>query len=324
MNQDEKPISESQSNPGLQASASVLQRVGNTPLVEIRNMATDKPRGRVFAKLESFNPGGSVKDRAGFRMLDKALESGALTKEKIILDATSGNTGIAYALWAAAKGFRARLAMPSNASEERKRILGALGVDLELTDPAEGIDAAILWVRELAAREPDTYYYPDQYSNPENWKAHFEGTGPEIWDQSKGNVTHFVAGLGTTGTFMGVGRFLKKMNQKIRIVAVQPDSPFHGLEGLKHLESALVPAIYRDHFPDEKLFVRTEDAHKRVLDLARSEGILAGISSGAVLHAALGLAQSHPDASIVTVFPDGAERYLSERFWEAGEKGSGL
>ena len=267
----------------------------------------------LYAKAEWQNPGGSVKDRAAARMIADGEASGRLRPGLTIVDATSGNTGIAYAMVGAARGYKVKLFLPDNASPERKLILRAFGAELVLTSPLEGTDGAIREVRRLVAEDPDRYFYPDQYSNDGNWRAHFDGTGPEIIEQTGGRITHFVAGLGTSGTFMGTGRALRQFNPSIKLISFQPDSPFHGLEGLKHMATAIVPAIYDPTLADENLRVSTEDAHRLVRRLARDEGLLVGISSGAALVAALtgGPAISRA-ACVVTVFPDGAEKYLSE------------
>jgi cysteine synthase B len=288
--------------------------------VKLRRIGAELRGAELYAKAEWENPGGSVKDRAALAMVHHGEQSGSLTPDRAILDATSGNTGIAYAMIGAAKGYRVTLCLPANASIERIRALRAYGVDLRLTDPQEGSDGAILEARRIAALEGDRYFYPDQYSNPANWKAHYNTTGVEILEQTGGLVTHFVAGLGTSGTLMGVGRRLRNEIPGVRIVAVQPDSPFHGLEGLKHMDSAIVPAIYDPAFPDEHRRVLTEAAYRMVRRVAREEGLLIGISSGAALHCALEVAREALRAGetprVVTVFPDGADRYLSERFWE--------
>jgi cysteine synthase B len=252
-------------------------------------------------------------------MIAEGEASGALRPGLTIVDATSGNTGIAYAMVGAARGYKVKLCLPENASPERKLILRAFGAELVLTSPLEGTDGAIRAVRRMVAEHPDEYFYPDQYSNDANWRAHFDTTGPEIIEQTGGRVTHFVAGLGTSGTFVGTGRALRKFNLGIRLVSFQPDSPFHGLEGLKHMASALVPKIYDASLADENLEIATEDAHTYVRRLAREEGLLVGISSGAALAAALQVARRIERGVIVTVFPDGAEKYMSESFWNADE-----
>ena len=269
----------------------------------------------LYAKAEWQNPGGSVKDRAALRMITDGEASGRLRPGLTIVDATSGNTGIAYAMVGAARGYKVKLFLPENASPERKLILKAFGAELVLTSPLEGTDGAIREVRRTVAEHPEQYFYPDQYSNDSNWRAHFDTTGPEIIEQTNGRITHFVAGLGTSGTFVGTTRRLKQFNPSIRAISFQPDSPFHGLEGLKHMETALVPAIYDPSLADEDLRVSTEAAHRLVRRLAREEGLMVGISSGAALAAALTVARRLDSGVIVTVFPDGAEKYLTEKFW---------
>lgn len=296
-------------------AASVLDLIGRTPLVRLSRLERETPGIELYAKAEWQNPGGSVKDRAAARMIADGEASGALRPGLTIVDATSGNTGIAYAMIGAARGYAVKLFLPENASPERKLILRAFGAELVLTDPLEGTDGAIRQVRDLVAREPDRYYYPDQYSNDSNWKAHFEGTGPELLEQTGGRVTHFVAGLGTSGTFVGTGRALRRANPSIKLISFQPDSPFHGLEGLKHMPSALVPRIYDAELADENLSISTEASHAMVRRLAREEGLLVGISSGAALVASLEVAHRLERGVVVTVFPDGAEKYLTESFW---------
>lgn len=293
----------------------ILRKIGNTPLVEIRRMFRSD-RIRIFAKLEWFNPGGSVKDRPAYNMIRRGEESGALTPEKTIIDSTSGNTGIAYAMIAAAKGYRALLAMPANASIERKKILRAYGAQFLLTDPLEGSDGAIRAIRELHQKSPEKYFYPDQYSNDANWQAHYQSTALEIYDQVHGEITHFVAGLGTSGTFIGTTRRLKELDPLIRFISFMPDSPFHGLEGLKHMPTAIVPKIYDDRLANQNLDIWTEEAHRMVLRLTREEGLFGGISSGAAMVAALEVAKNIDRGTIVTIFPDGGDKYLSEEFWE--------
>jgi S-sulfo-L-cysteine synthase (O-acetyl-L-serine-dependent) len=299
--------------------ASVLDLIGRTPLVRLHRIERDTPGVEIWAKAEWQNPGGSVKDRAAARMILEGEESGALSPEKTILDATSGNTGIAYAMVGAAKGYRVKLCLPSNASPERKMILRAFGAELVLTDPLDGTDGAIREARRLHALEPDRYFYPDQYSNDGNWRAHYDTTGPEIIEQTSGRLTHFVAGLGTSGTFVGTGRRLRKFSPAIKLISFQPSGPFHGLEGLKHMESAMVPAIYDPTVADEDLRVESEQAYRFVRRLAREEGLLAGISSGAALAATLHVARRLTSGIIVTIFPDGAEKYLTEKFWDADD-----
>lgn len=296
----------------------LLDRVGNTPLLRLDRIASDFPHVEILFKAEWFNPGGSVKDRAALAMIRDGERRGALRPGKIILDATSGNTGIAYAMVGAALGYRVNLCLPSSASPERKRILQAYGVDIVYTPGDEGTDGAIRRVKEIYESNPDAFFYPDQYSNAANPEAHYLTTGPEIWDQTGGRVTHFVAGLGTTGTFCGTTRRLKELNPSIRCISFQPDSGFHGLEGLKHLATAIVPRIYDPKLADEDLAIETEAAHAMVRRLAREEGILAGVSAGAATVACLRVAKElapKEHAVIVTVFPDSGEKYLSERFW---------
>jgi S-sulfo-L-cysteine synthase (O-acetyl-L-serine-dependent) len=301
------------------AASSVLDLIGRTPLVRLSRFERETPGVELYAKAEWQNPGGSVKDRAAARMILDGESAGRLRPGLTIVDATSGNTGIAYAMVGAARGYRVKLFLPENASPERKLILRAFGAELVLTNPLEGTDGAIRAVRQLVADHPDEYFYPDQYSNDGNWRAHFDTTGPEILEQTDGRLTHFVAGLGTSGTFMGTGRALRKFNPAIRLISFQPDSPFHGLEGLKHMETALVPAIYDPALADENLSVGTERAHRFVRRLAREEGLLVGISAGAALAATLDVAQRLKEGVVVTVFPDGAEKYLSETFWSQDE-----
>jgi cysteine synthase B len=276
----------------------------------------------VAAKLESRNPGGSVKDRPALAMIRDGLERGLLAPGRTILEATSGNTGIAYALLGAALGHPVELCLPANASPERKRILRAYGAAVVLTDPLEGSDGAIREARRRYAADPERYFYPDQYNNPANWRAHYDTTAPEIWAQTGGAITHFVAGLGTSGTFTGAGRRLREYRPGVRLVAVQPDGPLHGLEGLKHMPSAIVPAIYDPALADETLTVETEVAHAMARRLAREEGLLVGPSAAANVVAALRVAQDLTTGTVVTILCDGADKYLSERFWDEGESGS--
>jgi len=299
----------------LLTATSILDLIGRTPLVRLKRFEQETPGVELYAKAEWQNPGGSVKDRAAARMIADGEASGALRPGQTIVDATSGNTGIAYAMVGAARGYPVKLFLPDNASPERKLILKAFGAELVLTDPLEGTDGAIRRVRQLVADEPGRYFYPDQYSNDGNWRAHFDTTGPEIIEQTNGRITHFVAGLGTSGTFIGTGRALRKFNPAIKLISFQPDSPFHGLEGLKHMPSALVPKIYDPSLADEDMNVCTEDAHKYVRRLAREEGLMVGISAGAALCALLTVARKIGQGVVVTVFPDGAEKYLSESFW---------
>jgi cysteine synthase B len=295
--------------------STVLDMIGRTPLVRLNRFEAETPGVELYAKAEWQNPGGSVKDRAAARMILDGEARGALTRERTILDATSGNTGIAYAMVGAARGYKVKLCVPENASSERKLILRALGAELVLTNPLESTDGAIREARRLYKSDPDRYFYPDQYNNEANWQAHYDTTAPEIIEQTSGRLTHFVAGLGTSGTFIGTARRLRKFNPAIKLISFQPDSPFHGLEGLKHMESAIVPGIYDPTLADEDLRIGTERAYKMVRRLAREEGLLAGISSGAAVAAMLDVAQRLDGGIVVTVFPDGAEKYLTESFW---------
>lgn len=298
--------------------AGITGSIGNTPLIRLSAIDPDLPRGvEVYAKGEHLNPGGSVKDRAALAMIQDGIQRGLLTCEKILLDATSGNTGIAYAMIGSALGYRVALCLPANASAERKRILRAYGAEIIETDPMSGTDAAQLKARELVAAHPDRYFYPDQYNNEQNWRAHYQHTGPEIWEQTRGRVTHFVAGLGTTGTFVGVARRLKTWNPRLTAVSMQPDSPLHGLEGMKHMETAMVPGIYDRHLADAALEVSTEDAQETTRRLARAEGLFVGVSAGANVFAALQLArQLKPESVVVTILCDAGSRYLGDRFWD--------
>jgi len=295
---------------------SPLDLIGNTPLIRLRSFERElSPGVELYAKAEWFNIGGSVKDRPALRIIEDAERDGRLTHDKILIDSTSGNTGIAYALICAVKGYQCEIVMPENASEERKRIIAAYGAKIIYTDPYEGSDGAIRYVRELVARNPEKYFYADQYNNPSNWKAHYDTTGPEIWDQTGGRVTHFVAGLGTTGTMTGTGRRLKELNPEVQLIGVEPDAPFHGLEGLKHLETAIVPGIYDASVIDKKVGVSTEDAYEAARQLARQEGILVGPSAGAALKAALDVARTLRHGVVVALFPDSGTRYLSTELW---------
>jgi cysteine synthase B len=285
-------------------------------LLELSSISREVPGVRILGKAEWHNPGGSVKDRPALWMIRDGERSGRLTPDKTILDATSGNTGIAYAWIGASLGYKVKLCMPKNASEERKKILRAYGVEVVLTDPGEGSDGAIREARRLYAEDPETYFYPDQYKNPANPRAHYESTAPEIWEQTDGEITHFVAGLGTSGTFVGTSTRLKEYNTGIRVVSFEPDSPFHGLEGMKHMASAIVPEIYDPTIADQNLGTPTEDAYEMVKRLAREEGILVGISAGAAVATSLRVARELESGVIVTVLCDGADKYLSESFWE--------
>ena len=290
---------------------SILQRIGNTPLIRIRLLEKEFPHITFYAKAEWFNPGGSVKDRPALRMIEEAERTGELTVEKVILDSTSGNTGIAYALIGAAKGYQVKLVMPENVNEERREIVNAFGAEAIFTPALEGSDGAIREAHRIKESAPGVYFMPDQYNNPFNWRAHFDTTGPEILDQTHGEVTHFVAGIGTSGTLMGVGRFLKRHNREIKVIAAEPSDGLHGLEGLKHMESSIVPGIYDPSVQDEKISVPTEVAYELAHDLARSEGLLVGNSSGAALYAAREVARRTSEGVFVMVFPDGGDRYLS-------------
>ena len=309
------PPSPASTSASGRVASSIVDLIGNTPLVRLTKFERETPGGELYAKAEWQNPGGSVKDRAGLRMILDGEASGALKPGGTLVDATSGNTGIAYAMIGAARGYNVRLFLPENASPERKLILRAFGAELVLTSPLEGTDGAIRAVRKLVAEQPGVFFYPDQYSNDSNWKAHHDSTAPEIIEQTSGRVTHFVAGLGTSGTFMGTGRALRRFNPAIRLISFQPDSPFHGLEGLKHMESAIVPKIYDPSLADEDLRIGTERSHAMVRRLAREEGLMVGISSGAALAATLDVAKRLTTGVVVTVFPDGAEKYLTESFW---------
>jgi len=299
---------------------SVLTHIGNTPLLRLERIAAGLQGIEICAKAEYFNPGGSVKDRPALNMILDGERTGRLSSKRVILDATSGNTGIAYAMIGAARGYRVKLCLPANASVERKRILKAYGAEVVLTDAAEGSDGAIRRCREIYEADPEAYFYPDQYNNPANWRAHYETTGPEIISQTGGRITHFVTGVGTTGTFTGVSRRLKRDVPGVACYAVQPASGFHGLEGMKHLPTSIVPGIYDASLADGIVWVETEDAYEMVRRLARSEGLLVGISSGANVVAALRLARDlkarGETGVLVTVFCDAADKYLSEHFWD--------
>jgi cysteine synthase B len=305
-----------------QIGSSLPERIGNTPLLRLDQAVRGLEGITLLGKAEWANPGGSVKDRAAASMVTDARARGLLPPGKTLLDATSGNTGIAFAMLGAALGFPVCLAMPANVSPERKRILHAYGAQVDWTDPDKGSDGAIRRARELAGNDPDRFYYADQYSNDANWLAHYRATGVEIWQQTAGRVTHFIAGLGTSGTFMGATRRLKELNPAIQAISFQPDSPFHGLEGLKHMGTSIVPAIYNPHLADRNLEIETEAAYDMAKRLAREEGLLVGISAAAAVVASVQIATEESTAGrqalIVTVLPDSAEKYLSERFWEEG------
>jgi cysteine synthase B len=301
---------------------SVLGRIGNTPLLRLERIARELARAEnveICAKAEWFNPGGSVKDRPALNMIESGLASGALRAGKTIIDATSGNTGIAYAMIGAALGHAVKLCLPDSASPERKKMLHAYGADLVFTPGDEGTDGAIRQVQKIVAEDPEKYFYPDQYGNDANWQAHYRTTANEIWEQTAGRITHFVCGLGTSGTFMGTTRRLRELKPEIRCVSLQPDGPFHGLEGWKDMATAIRPAIYDEKLADENLLVSTERAYAMVKRVAREEGILLSPSAGAALVGALQVAAGVPEnehAVIVTVFADSAAKYLNERFWE--------
>ncbi len=298
-------------------AAELQATVGNTPLLPLRRIAAHlSPGVQLLGKAEWFNPGGSVKDRPGLNILLTALEQGELNGGRRLLDSTSGNMGIAYATFGAALDLPVTLVLPGNASPERLAILGALGAEVLLSDPLEGSDGALHVARRMAAEQPQTYFYADQYDNPANWQAHFRSTGPEIVRQTRGRVSHFVAGMGTSGTLTGVGRYLRRYNPQIEIVAVQPDGPLHGLEGLKHMPSTIKPGIFQASLPDRTLEITTEAAYEMTLRLARQEGLFVGISSGAAAAAALQVAAELQEGVVVTVFPDAGYKYLSESFWE--------
>jgi len=300
---------------------SPLGLVGNTPMVEIRRVRDGVAPGvRLFGKLEGFSPGGSVKDRPALKMIEDGLARGKLVPGKTILDSTSGNTGIALAMVGAALGYPVELVMPSNVSVERKKVVAAFGAKVIYSDPLEGSDGAIRLCRKILAENPDRYFKPDQYNNEANPQAHYETTGPEIWAQTEGRVTHFVAGIGTGGTIMGTGRFLKEKNPAVQIVAAEPEDAFHGLEGLKHMASSIVPGIYHEEQLDQKLGISTEDAYAMVYRLGREEGLLLGQSCGAAHVAALRLARTLTEGTVVVLFPDFGGRYLSTNLWHGWSK----
>ena len=296
----------------------LTDRIGNTPLLRIERIAADFPGIELLGKAEWYNPGGSVKDRAAFNIISEGRRTGKFSEGKTLLDSTSGNTGIAYAMLGAAQGFPVTLCVPENVSPERKRILQAYGANILYTDPAEGSDGAIRLARELVASHPDLYFYADQYSNDANWRAHYLTTANEIWQQTEGRVTHFVSMLGTSGTFVGTSRRLKELNPHVQCISLQPDSAFHGIEGAKHMPSAIVPAIYDSTLADANLEISTEDAYQMAKRLAKEEGMLVGISSAAAIVGSLQTAERLKEGSqavIVSILCDSGDKYLSERFW---------
>ena len=303
----------------LTGATDLLNQIGNTPLLRLQRISADLPGVEIYAKAEFFNPGGSVKDRAGLNMILEGERTDKLTRDKILLDSTSGNTGIAYAMICAYKGYRVRLCLPGNASRERKHVLRAYGAEMVFSDAGEGSDGAIRLFRKMYEEDPDLYFYPDQYNNPANWRAHYDGTGVEILAQTERRITRFVASMGTSGTFMGTSRRLKRELPDVKCISAQPTSGFHGLEGLKHMPTAIVPGIYDSELADDNVWIETEDAYAMTRRLAREEALLCGISSGANLAAACKVAQELVDAGesgvIVTVLCDSAEKYLSEPFW---------
>jgi S-sulfo-L-cysteine synthase (O-acetyl-L-serine-dependent) len=313
---DEMVMNTTRSVPAL--GLSIMERIGNTPLLRLERVSADAPHAQIYGKAEWMNPGGSVKDRAAAGIVREAFRRGALAGGKRLLDSTSGNTGIAYAMLGAACGFGVTLCIPANVSVERKRILRAYGAEIIYTDPGEGSDGAIVRVREVIAEHPDRYFYADQYSNDANWLAHYHGTANEIWDQTKGRLTHFVTVLGTSGTFMGATRRLKELNPRIQCISLQPDSPFHGIEGAKYMPASIVPRIYDPALADRNIEISTEECYAMARRLAREEGLLVGPSSAASLVGGLRVAREsnidHP--VVVCIFCDGAEKYLSERFWD--------
>ncbi len=304
----------------MNSESDLIAQIGATPLLRLRTLTTEMPKVEIYGKAEFLNPGGSVKDRPALSMIRDGERTGRLDKTRVILDATSGNTGIAYAMIAAASGYRVKLCLPSNASEERKRILKAYGAEIVFTDPGEGSDGAIRKAREIFADDPARYFYPDQYNNPANWQAHFETTGREIVEQTGRRLTHFLAAMGTSGTFVGVTRRLRLEMPRVRCISAQPATGFHGLEGLKHMPTAIVPGIYDEKLADENVWLETEEAHAMVRQLAREEGLLVGISAGANVSAALRIGRAiHARGEagvIVTILCDGADKYLSEPFWD--------
>jgi cysteine synthase B len=307
------------SKPLIRPASSLLEQIGNTPLLRLAKLDSEFPGVEIYAKAEFFNPGGSVKDRAAQNMILDGERTGRLTKDRVLLDATSGNTGIAYAMISAIRGYKVKLCLPENASHERKQILKNYGAEMVYSDPGEGSDGAIRLCRKIYDADPDAYFYPDQYNNPANWKAHFEGTAVEIMQQTNGAISHFVACMGTSGTFTGNSRRFKRDMPHVECISAQPSSGFHGLEGLKHMPTAIVPGIYDEKLADDNLWIETEDAYSMVRWLGRNEGLLVGMSSGANVHAACEIARrlvkEDRGGLIVTVLADGATKYLSEPFW---------
>jgi len=315
LNPASHPASDATEHPA-PAWRTVADCVGNTPLIELTRIARDVAPVRILGKAEWFNPGGSVKDRPALNMLLEGRRSGRLTTDRIILDATSGNTGIAYAMFAAAMGYRVRLCLPENAGAMHKQILRSHGAELVLTSGQKGSDGAIEEAIRLNEAEPERYFYPDQYNNDANWQAHYHGTAEEILHQTDGNVTHFVSGLGTSGTFTGTGKRLREVNRDVKLISFQPDSPMHGMEGLKHMPTSIKPGFYDESQADDNRPVRTEDAQTMVKRLAAEEGLLVGVSAGAAVHCALEVAGDLKDGVVVTVLPDNAMKYLDQKFWE--------
>ena len=299
----------------------IIDAIGNTPLIELSKISAEVAPVRILGKAEWFNPGGSVKDRPALNMILEGERSGALTHDKIIMDSTSGNTGIAYAMIGAALGYRVKLCVPKNIGEMRQRILAAYGAELVMTDATLGSDGAQEKAMELYAEDPDAYFYPNQYGNDANWQAHYHGTAVEILEQTQGEITHFIAGLGTTGTFCGTGRRLKEERESIKLISFQPDSPMHGLEGMKHMPTAIVPTIYDDQLADENRWVRTEDAQRMIRRLAREEGLLVGPSAGAAVACALDIAKDLSGGTIVAMLPDGGHKYMDFNFWDEEDDG---
>src|SRR3984957_12145629 len=305
--------------PAVKPATSLLGQIGNTPLLRLAKLDAEFPGVEIYAKAEFFNPGGSVKDRAALNMILDGERTGRLTTDRVLLDATSGNTGIAYAMISAIKGYKVKLCLPGNASHERKQILKNYGAEMVFSDPGEGSDGAIRLCREVYEKAPDQYFYPDQYNNPAHWKAHYEGTAMELLEQTSGGITHFVACMGTSGTFMGNSRRLKRELPGIQCISAQPSSGFHGLEGLKHMPTAIVPGIYDPSIADDNLWIETEDAYRMTRWLGRNEGLLVGMSSGANVYAATQVAKNIVERGgtglVVTILADGATKYLSESFW---------